>query len=74
MSAPQGEADDLKMLIGVGPVLEKKLNDMGIFHYRQIASLSSTELVVLDKTLDVKGAIKCDNWVAQAAKLGEGSV
>ncbi len=74
MSAPQGEADDLKMLTGVGPVLEKKLNEMGIFHYHQIAALSSTELVGIDKTLGIKRDIKSDNWRMQAAKLGESLV
>ncbi len=36
---PRGVADDLKKLAGVSPAIEKKLNDLGIFHYWQIAEL-----------------------------------
>ncbi|MEE8242213.1 MAG: 50S ribosomal protein L21, partial [candidate division NC10 bacterium] len=43
LEAPEGEADDLKQIGGVGPQLEKKLNGLGIFHFRQIAALSPEE-------------------------------
>ena len=33
LSGPRGVADDLKKLPGVSPTIEKKLNDLGIFHY-----------------------------------------
>ena len=33
-------ADDLKKLTGISPDVEKKLNDLGIFHYSQIAGLN----------------------------------
>ena len=39
LSGPRGVADDLKKLTGVSPTIEKKLNDLGIFHYWQIAEL-----------------------------------
>src|ERR1700676_292550 len=39
LSGPRGVADDLKKLTGVSPTIEKKLNDLGIFHYWQIAAL-----------------------------------
>src|SRR5262249_39345730 len=38
LSGPRGVADDLKKLTGISPAIEKKLNDLGIFHYWQIAS------------------------------------
>ena len=40
LSGPRGVADDLKKLTGVSPTIEKKLNDLGIFHFQQIAELS----------------------------------
>ena len=40
LSGPRGVADDLKKLPGMSPAIEKKLNDLGIFHYWQIAELS----------------------------------
>ncbi len=39
LSGPRGVADDLKKLAHVSPAIEKKLNDLGIFHYWQIAGL-----------------------------------
>src|SRR5438093_6236737 len=39
LSGPRGVADDLKKLGHVSPTIEKKFNDLGIFHYWQIASL-----------------------------------
>ena len=71
MSAPEGDADDLKMLAGVGPVLEKKLNAIGIFHYRQIAAFTKTDIAAVDDVLEFKGRIERDNWLEQATKLGE---
>jgi len=36
--------DDLKMIKGVGPAIEKTLNEMGIFRFRQIADMSEYEI------------------------------
>jgi len=71
MQAPDGDADDLKMISGVGPVLEKKLNGIGIFHYRQIAAFTKTDITAVDDVLDFKGRIDRDGWLEQAVKLGE---
>ena len=40
LAAPRGAPDDLTKLTGVGPQLEKKLNDAGIFHYWQFAAMT----------------------------------
>src|SRR5499426_4333146 len=39
LSGPRGVADDLTKLAHVSPTIEKKFNDLGIFHYEQIAKL-----------------------------------
>ncbi len=39
LAGPRGVADDLKKLAGVSRAIEKQLNDLGIFHYWQIAEL-----------------------------------
>ena len=41
LSGPRGVADDLKKLHHMSPAIEKKLNDLGIFHYWQVAGLGS---------------------------------
>jgi len=69
LSAPEGEADDLKQIAGVGEVLEKKLNDFGIYHYSQIADLSGSDIAEIDEALDFKGRIEREDWQKQAQDL-----
>ena len=68
-TAPDGAADDLKRISGVGPVLEKKLNEIGITTYKQIAGFSTEEIAQVDNALNFKGRIERDNWLDQAAEL-----
>ncbi|WP_417247963.1 NADH:quinone oxidoreductase [Celeribacter sp.] len=65
-------ADDLKMIKGVGPKLEATLNELGIYHYDQIAALRKKEREWLDDRLKFKGRIDRDDWVGQAKKLARG--
>ncbi|NJM29094.1 MAG: NADH-quinone oxidoreductase subunit NuoE [Rhizobiales bacterium] len=68
-----GKGDDLKLVWGVGPALEKMLNKMGIWHFDQIASWSAKELAWVDERLEgFKGRAKRDDWVKQAKKLAKG--
>jgi len=69
LSKPDGEADDLKKISGIGPVLEEKLNKLGIYHYRQIAGFSVTDISAIDDELNFKGRIERDDWLGQAGKL-----
>jgi NADH-quinone oxidoreductase subunit E len=65
-----GQADDLKLIRGVGPALEKLLNKIGVWHFDQIANWSPQELAWIDDKLDgFKGRAKRDEWVRQAKKL-----
>ncbi len=71
IDAPRGEADDLKRITGISPKLEQRLNDVGVYHFWQIADLGTDEMMALDRALDTKGRIARDGWVAQAKKLVE---
>jgi small subunit ribosomal protein S2 len=71
LTAPRGTADDLSKLAGVGPALEKKLNEYGIFHYWQVAGLSDDAVAAVDAELKLSGRIQRDGWVAQAGTLAE---
>jgi NADH-quinone oxidoreductase subunit E len=72
-AARDGKADDLKMIKGVGPKLEKMLNGMGFFHFDQIAAWTDRELAWVDQNLEgFKGRATRDEWVAQAQKLAAG--
>ncbi len=65
-------ADDLKKLSGVGPVLEKKLNEAGITSYAQIASWKAKDIEEFDEKLSFKGRIEREGWVDQAKELAKG--
>lgn len=68
-----GQADDLKMIKGVGPALEKQLNGLGIYHFDQVAGWNAAELAwVDDNLLRFKGRASRDNWIEQATTLATG--
>jgi predicted flap endonuclease-1-like 5' DNA nuclease len=62
--------DDLKLIVGIGPVLERMLHKMGISTYRQIARWSEREIDEIDAKLpEFPGRIRRDAWVTQARAL-----
>lgn len=67
LAGPRGAPDDLKKLPGVSPAIEKQLNDLGIFHYTQIASLGKKDSHHLGETVGLPGRV--EGWIAQAKKL-----
>ena len=66
---PKGEPDDLKLLPGVTPALQKKLNKLGLVKFEQVANLTDDEIAKLDEALSLDGAIESDDWVAKAVAL-----
>lgn len=71
IEAPRGEPDDLKRIKNITPKLEQRLNDIGVFHFWQIADLDADGITSLDRTLKLKGQIEAEDWVGQARKLVE---
>ncbi|UWR50128.1 NADH-quinone oxidoreductase subunit E [Phaeobacter inhibens] len=71
-SARDGKADDLKMLKGVGPKLEQTLNDLGFFHFDQIAAWTDEQVAWVDSRLKFKGRIVRDGWIEQSRQLAAG--
>ena len=62
--------DDLKMISGVGPGLERKLLDFGITSYAQIASLTDDDIAELEAhVVKFAGRIRRDDWIGQAQQL-----
>jgi len=65
-----GAPDDLKLIVGVGPVLERMLHQLGVATYRQIAHWSEREIDEFDAKLpEFPGRIRRDAWVTQARAL-----
>ncbi|MEM7321119.1 MAG: hypothetical protein AAF408_19105, partial [Pseudomonadota bacterium] len=68
----QGSADDLKLLKGVGPKLEQKLNAVGVTTFAQIAAWGADDVARMDEALSFKGRIDRDGWIGQAKQLAAG--
>ncbi len=66
-----GGADDFKVLKGVGPAVEKTLNELGFFHYDQISGWSAKDIDWVDQRLRFKGRIVRDGWIKQAKSLAK---
>ena len=67
--AKSGDTDDLKLLNGVGPAIEKKLHELGVTSFAQIAAWGAAEIADFDDKLSFKGRIERDGWVDQAKTL-----
>ena len=67
LAGPRGTADNLKKLTGVSGEIEKKLNDLGIFHYWQLAELDSATAHTIGEEVGLPS--RADAWVAQAKAL-----
>lgn len=65
-----GEPDDLKLIVGVGPVLERVLHGLGVATFRQIAHWTERDIAEFDAKLpEFPGRIVRDQWVTQARAL-----
>jgi predicted flap endonuclease-1-like 5' DNA nuclease len=67
-----GPADDLKRIRGIGVLIEKRLNAMGVRRYHQIANWTSGDIDRVSHALEFGGRIERENWVQQARILSNG--
>jgi small subunit ribosomal protein S2 len=67
LAGPRGAADDLKKLTGVSGAIEKKFNDLGIFHYWQLAELDHDNAHKIGEEVGLPS--RADAWVTQAKAL-----
>lgn len=71
LTKPVGAPDDLKLIKGVGAVLERRLNEAGVFHFWQIAQMRKAQIDALEAVLRFRGRMVRDNWKAQARALAK---
>jgi small subunit ribosomal protein S2 len=67
LAGPRGAADNLKKLTGVSGAIEKKFNDLGNFHYWQLAELDHDTAHKIGEEVGLPS--RADGWVAQAKAL-----
>ncbi|MDH3363652.1 MAG: hypothetical protein OEM45_08095, partial [Gammaproteobacteria bacterium] len=64
--------DNLKKIKGVGPAIEKTLNEMGIFRFQQIADMSEYDIDrVAQRLKGFHSRIYRENWIGQARELND---
>jgi small subunit ribosomal protein S2 len=67
LPGPRGVADDLKKLPHVSPTVEKKLNDLGVFHYSQLAELSGADAEKIGEEVGLPTRV--ESWIAKAKEF-----
>ena len=68
--ASLNEKDDLCQIIGIGPNIANRLNQLGIFTYGQISRLNDKDILIVTEMIKFfPDRIKNDRWVNQAEKL-----
>ena len=64
------DKDDLKRIKGVGPAIEKTLNELGIYSFNQIAEMSEYEIDrVAQRLKGFRSRIYRQDWIGQARDL-----
>ena len=66
---PPALIDDIKHIYGVGPAIEKTLNQLGIYLFKQVALWSEADIDFFDGQLkDFHGRIRREQWVRSAVE------
>ena len=69
-TAAEAEKDDLQMISGIGPFIEKRLNALDIYTFRQISKFTASDIETINVAIIYfSGRIERDEWVAQAKEL-----
>jgi predicted flap endonuclease-1-like 5' DNA nuclease/peptidoglycan hydrolase CwlO-like protein len=65
-----GAREKLQAIKGIGPAIEKTLNEMGIFRFQQIADMSEYEIDRIARRLKgFRSRIYREDWIGQAREL-----
>lgn len=68
-SAP-GKSDDLKQIKGIGPVMERTLNDLGVTTFQQLAEFTPEDVDKVSAAIGAfPGRIERDGWVEKARAI-----
>jgi predicted flap endonuclease-1-like 5' DNA nuclease len=69
---PAAKADDLTVIKGIGKVIEKKLHEMGITSFRQIAAMTPEDAHRVNEAIEFPGRVEREHWIEQARTLSRG--
>jgi len=71
--AKNGKKDNLTLVKGIGKVLEKRLNNLGIYHFEQISLWTEEQQAWIDARMSFPGRVEREAWVKQAKELNSGT-
>jgi len=71
-TSPPVPTDDLKRIKGIGAVIQKTLNELGVYQFEQIANWDDNNCAWVDNFLSFPGRIGREDWVEQAKLLARG--
>jgi predicted flap endonuclease-1-like 5' DNA nuclease len=67
--AQKKEKDKLTLIKGIGPVLEEKLDNLGVYHFDQIAAWNKEQQASIGVQLSFAKKVEREEWVKQAKEL-----
>ncbi len=71
--ADKEQKDDLKIISGIGPFIEERLNALDIYTFDQISKFTEKDIETVTEAIEFfPGRIERDHWVDQAKKLVQG--
>ncbi|MBZ9675514.1 50S ribosomal protein L21 [Mesorhizobium sp. ES1-1] len=68
--APKGEPDDLAVIVGIGEVAAKDLNEQGITTFAQLAKLTDKDVAKIDANMPFS-TDQINDWREQAKELAK---
>lgn len=66
---PRTPPDDLKLIKGIGPVLERRLHELGVRSFADLAALTPERVKEIDEAIEFPGRIERERWIEQAKEL-----
>ncbi len=72
LAAPEGKAEDISLISGVGDKVAGELNRYGIYHYWQLAAMGPDDIEYLESRLNLRGRMRREEWQEQARELMAG--
>jgi len=71
LDGPKGAPDDLTLISGITDQSQRVLNELGIYHFWQVAGWTPEHVAWLSSRVEGPGRISRENWMAQAARLAD---
>ena len=70
---PPAYKDDLKLIKGIGPVMEATLNELGVTTFKQLANFTQSDIEKVSVAIGAfPGRIERDDWVGKAKSFIDG--